>query len=223
VYATDTGGWSVTGNSAPQIAQQFSENGMEDVKLEAGFLWHKLIRKNKKNGLRAEIINFVPASDDCVELMKVTLSNVSETSITITPTAAIPMYGRSADDLRDHRHVSSLLHRIRCTENGVLIKPTLSFDERGHLPNDLTYAVFGTQDNGKKPVGFIPVMEDFIGEGGTLDWPEAVVKSLPPTHKAGQTDDGYEAIGGIRFEETILPPGESIAYIIILAVFEPDQ
>jgi cellobiose phosphorylase len=223
VSTAEHGAWSVTGNSAPQIAQQFSKTEKENVSIEAGFLWHKLIRENKGTGLRAETVNFVPTNDDCVELMKVTISNFADAPKNITPTAAIPMYGRSADDLRDHRHVSSLLHRIRCTENGVLIKPTLSFDERGHLPNDLTYAVLGIQGDGSKPVGFIPVVEDFIGEGGTFDWPEAAVNSLPPTSKAGQTIDGYEAIGGIRFEDTILQPGESQSYVIILAILKPNQ
>lgn len=35
-------------------------------------------------------------------------------------TSAIPIYGRSADNLRDHRHVTSLLHRIRTTGRGVI-------------------------------------------------------------------------------------------------------
>ncbi|MFC1996864.1 GH36-type glycosyl hydrolase domain-containing protein [Chloroflexota bacterium] len=223
IHTPNTGAWSVTGNSSSQIAQHFFENNTEEVKLEAGILWHKLIRTNTKNGLRAETINFVPSSDDRVELMKVTLTNFFDTPTTITPTAAIPIYGRSADNLRDHRHVSSLLHRILCTENGVLTKPTLSFDERGHLPNHLTYAVLGAQADGTKPVGFIPIIEDFIGEGGTLDWPETVVKPLPPTSKAGQIYDGYETIGGIRFEDTVIQPGESKSYIIILAILEHGQ
>lgn len=223
IYTPKNSAWSVTGNSASQIAQQFSDEGADYVTLEAGFLWHKLTRTNQHTGLQAETINFVPSNEDRVELMKVTLTNIAEGPITITPTAAIPMYGRSADNLRDHRHVSSLLHRIRCTENGVLVRPTLSFDERGHLPNDLTYAVLGVQGDGGKPTGFTPVLEDFIGEGGTLDWPETVVKSLPHTCVAGQTYEGYEAIGGIHFEDTILQPGESKSYIIILAILEIDQ
>jgi cellobiose phosphorylase len=105
----------------------------------------------------------------------------------------------------------------------VLVKPTLSFDERGHLPNELTYAVLGAQGDGRKPVGFIPLVEDFIGEGGTLDWPGSIAKSLPPTAETGQTYEGFEAIGGLRFEDALLQPGESKSYLLILAILDPDE
>jgi cellobiose phosphorylase len=223
VYNPEINAWSITGNSALQNAQQFVEPSIEEVTVEAGFLWHKLNRSNKNIGLHAETINFVPSSADNVELMKVTLTNISKSKISFTPTAAIPIYGRSADNLRDHRHVSSLLHRIYCSEYGVFIKPTLSFDERGHLPNTVTYAVLGIEDTGTKPIGFIPVLEDFIGEGGTLDWPESIARSLPPTAQAGYSYEGFESIGGIRFADTNLKPGESKSFIIILTIIEQNQ
>ena len=223
VHVEGASPWSVTGNSALQTAQRFSEVAPEDVTLEAGFLWHKIIRQNHKLGLRAEVTNFVPASDDQAELMKVTVTNISDQPVSFTPTAAIPIYGRSADDLRDHRHVTSLLHRIHCKPHGVLVQPTLSFDERGHLPNVLAYAVMGTGENGAAPVGFFPVVEEFIGEGGTLDWPEAVVKSLAPTFEAGQTQDGYDAIGGLCFEDVTLQSGESVSFILILAILDREE
>ena len=210
--------WSVAGNSALQTAQRFSESAPEAVTLDAGFLWHKVTRKNHALGLQAEVTNFVPASNEQVELMKVTITNIADWSIQVTPTAAIPIYGRSADDLRDHRHVTSLLHRIRCDSYGVMVRPTLSFDERGHLPNDLTYAVLGVGENGTAPVAFFPLIEEFIGEGGTLDWPEAIVNSLVPNFEAGQTHDGYEALGGLRFDEITLQPGESASFVLILAI-----
>jgi hypothetical protein len=220
VFVEGTGPWSVTGNSATQTAQRFSEEPPEEVTLEAGFLWHKVSRVNPELGLRAEVTNFVPASDEQVELMKVTLTNIADRSIRFTPTAAIPIYGRSADDLRDHRHVTSLLHRIQCDSYGILVRPTLSFDERGHHPNDLTYAVLGAGEGGETPIGFFPLVEEFIGEGGRLDWPEAIVKSLSPTSEAGQNHEGYEAIGGLRFEALTLQPGESAAFVLILAILE---
>jgi cellobiose phosphorylase len=215
--------WSVTGNSAEQVTQHFSENNPEEVSLEAGFLWHKIIRNNPELGLQAEITNFVPVGDDQAELMKVTLTNNTTQAIRFTATAAIPMYGRSADDLRDHRHVTSLLHRIQCDPYGVLVRPTLSFDERGHQPNDLTYAILGSGENGVKPVGFFPLIEDFIGEGGTLDWPEAIVKALAPAYRAGQTCDGYEALGGLRFEDLLLQPGETTSFVLILAILKEGE
>ena len=127
-----------------------------NVTLQAGFLWHKVIRENKSIGLRAEITNFVPPSSDQVELMTVQITNISNHLIQFTPTAAIPIFARSADNLRDHRHVTSLLHRINCIDHGILVHPTLSFDERGHLPNHLTYAVLGVEGDGKPPLDFFP-------------------------------------------------------------------
>ena len=74
----------------------------------------------------------MPVEDDLVELMEIKISNVGEETVEFIPTAAIPIYGRSADNLRDHRHVTSLLNRIITNDYGVIVKPTLLFDERGH-------------------------------------------------------------------------------------------
>lgn len=208
--------WSATGNSAAQIAGTLGE---EEVALEAGILWHKVTRANPALGVQAEITNVVPSSDDAVELMRVTLTNVGAEPVTLTPTAAVPIYGRSADNLRDHRHVTSLLHRIRTQKHGVLVTPTLSFDERGHTRNTVTYAVLGAEADGAAPVAFFPTVEDFVGEGGTLDWPAAVVKGRSGV-PAGTTLDGHEAIGGLHFVEITLAPGERRAYVIILGVLD---
>ncbi len=216
------GPWSATGNSAKQIAQNFS--GVEDdmVALQAGFLWHKITRSNNKIGLRAELTNYVPASEDRVELMAVRLTNISDHSIDFTPTAAIPIFGRSADNLRDHRHVTALLQRITCTGYGVEVCPTLSFDERGHQPNQTVYAVLGLEVDNIPPQGYFPIVDDFIGEGGSLDWPKEVVGPGRDIALAGQSFVGYEALGGLRFAECSLGPGQSKTYLLILAIL-PDK
>jgi len=220
IYNEKFGPWSVSGNAAPQIAGRYASGGAETVQMEAGFLWHKLTRENKELGLRAETTNFVPEGDDQVELMRVTLTNTGSRPLPLTPTAAIPIFGRSAGNLRDHRHVTSLLHRIQTHAHGVLVRPTLSFDERGHLPNTVTYAVLGADGEGRPPEEIIPVAEDFIGEGGTFDWPEAVVAPRDPAKKSDKPIDGFEAIGGLRFSATTIAPGKSQTYILILAVLE---
>ncbi len=214
--------WSVSGNSAAQVAGHFT-GADEETTLEAGFLWQRVSRKNNQLGLQAEVTGFVPASADRVELMKVTLTNLSGYILNFIPTAAIPMYARSADNLRDHRHVTSLLHRTLCGTHGVLVKPTLSFDERGHQPNQLTYAVLGAEQDGNPPGGFFPVMEDFIGEGGSLDWPQAVVQGLEPDFRSGMSVDGYEAIGGLRFKTASLLPGAKISFVLIMAIMLSDE
>ncbi len=217
------GVWSLTGNSAAQITNRFRGDA-EQVTLEAGLLWHTLIRENSQWGLEAKITNFVPVSEDQVELMRVTITNTGSQQRKLIPTAAIPIFGRSADNLRDHRHVTSLLHRIRCHSHGILVRPTLSFDERGHTENQTTYAVLGVDDQGAGPIGFYPTIEEFIGEGGNLDWPQAVVKLEGPVSvEEGVTLAGYEAMGGLRFQTIILKPGESKSYILVMGILSDNH
>jgi len=232
VHIAGYGPWSATGNSARQLAKRLTEED-ETVSLEAGLLWHKVTRENRGAGLRAEATNVVPAGPDPVELMQVILTNTGDMPLSLTPTAAIPIYGRSADNLRDHRHVTSLLHRTRTVRHGVTVQPALTFDERGHRPNTVTYAVLGADGDGAPPVSFFPAVEDFTGEGGNLEWPAAVVHkgsedrrlkiedgAIEPIEgvPAGSELDGYEAIGALRFADITLAPGESRAYVLILAV-----
>ena len=121
--------WSAAGCSAARQADLTED---EEVSLKAGFLWHQVIRKNRQIGLEAVLTNFIPPSGDQVELMKIQITNITDEPIEIEPTAAVPIFGRSADNLRDHRQVTALLNRIECTDFGVQVCPTLSFDERGH-------------------------------------------------------------------------------------------
>jgi len=213
----DTRIWSATGNSAEQTTRNLSPSG-DAVTLTAGFLWHTVERKHPSLHLRAEVTSFIPVGNECVELMRVTLQNTGDQILRLTPTAAIPIYGRSADNLRDHRHVTSLLHRTNCHRKGVLVRPTLSFDERGHTINQTTYAVLGAESDGTAPVGFFADVESFVGEGGTLDWPEAVVANKIATQVAGGMIEGYESLGGIRFRDVELRPGAERSYILILGI-----
>src|SRR5690606_9890888 len=137
--------------------QQSLASEQESLRLSAGFLWHQIIRENRTLGLKCEVTNLVPDNGDQVELMKVKITNTGDQEITLTPTAAIPIYGRSADNLRDHRHVTSLLQRIDTNQYGVVVAPTLIFDERGHRENQVAYAVLGTEGQGQPPIGFFPV------------------------------------------------------------------
>lgn len=206
--------WSVTGRSAWQQAQKFSRD-REETRLEAGFLWHKITRISKALGLKGIITSFVPANHDQVELMKVELTNIGAEAITLEPAAAIPLYCRSADNIRDHRHVTSLLHRIEVLERGIIVNPTLTFDERGHKINEIVYGVLG--GNGDiLPSKFYPTVDSFIGEGGSFENPRALQDDCLKPMKAGDRIDGYEAFGGLGFEEILLQPGESKAYIIVL-------
>ena len=206
--------WSVTGKSAWQQADKFSEE-KEPCQLEAGMLWHRITRTSEELGVKASITSFVPVDDDTVELMKVEITNISNEPITIEPVAAIPLYCRSADNIRDHRHVTSLLHRIEVGEKGIIVNPTLTFDERGHKVNEVLYGVFG--GNGDMvPCNFYPTVDSFIGEGGTFENPRALQTNDMPSMKPGDKVNGYEALGGFGFDERILQPGDKTAYIVAL-------
>lgn len=215
VYVDGIGAWSATGVSAENQANMFSEN-KEETELEAGIMWHKVTRESKKFGLKSEIISFVPANDQKVELMKVTIKNISDNSKKITSTVAVPLYCRSADNIRDHRHVTSLLNRIETTEYGVIVNPTLTFDERGHKKNNVVYGVIASTGNGKKPINFCPIVEEYIGEGGSFEVPKSVLLNNNFEIKANAKLEGYEAIGAIRFEDTIIESNSSITYIVAM-------
>lgn len=215
--------WSAAGNSAAQNAKKFTAENDEMTTVEAGFLWHKIIRKSENLKIKSEITNFVPANNDQVELMQVKIINNGDKARKITPTAAIPIYGRSADNIRDHRHVTSLLHRTKTIENGVVVSPTLSFDERGHKENEVSYGVVGAEDNSTKPLGFYPVQEDFIGQGGFLDWPQAAANKSDNYLKSGEEIDGYETIGALRFQDITLEPGEEKSYVLAIVIEEEDD
>lgn len=208
--------WSATGASAWQEGKLFTEKedpARDKSVLTAGMMWHKVKRTSEEYGIEAEITSFVP-TEDTLEIMLVTLRALRE-ELTLTPVAAIPLYGRSADNLRDHRHVTSLLHRTETVREGVILNPTLTFDERGHRRNEVVYGVVGCAEEGELPVGFYPVTEEFIGEGGSLTNPRALLEGSSPV-KEGFHRDGYETLGGIVYEASTLKKGEERTYIVIL-------
>ena len=214
------GCWSATGASAEAENQKFTGE-QEESTLTAGLMWHTVKRSAKQYQLEAEITSFVPV-DDNVEMMYVTLRNTAETERKITPVAAVPIYGRSADNIRDHRNVTSMLHRIHTRQYGVTVTPTMSFDEKGHRRNHLTYFAAGAEGGGENPVSFYPTVDAFLGEGGTFTHPEAVCRDREGV-PAGTEIAGKEAVGGIRFAQITLQPGETAEYVISMGIAEGEE
>ncbi len=166
-------------------------------KLEAGLLYHKLIKKTSL--LDIEILNFIPSSI-AVEIMSIKITNKSSKSITITPTSLIPFYGRGENTLRDHRHVSSLLNRIHLNRYGLSLKPTLSFNEEGHKINNTTYFCLGFQDNMIAPLGQFPTIEYFSGNGN-LSNPQSINQEIKPITKEKNEFQGKETLASFRFKD----------------------
>ncbi|MDE6847667.1 MAG: cellobiose phosphorylase [Lachnospiraceae bacterium] len=211
------GNWSVTGASAQAEQTRFTD-AQDKSKMTAGLMWQSVSRISSEYQMEAQVTSFVPIDHD-VEIMYVELTNCGKEQIEFVPTAAIPIYGRSADNIRDHRHVTSLLHRIRIREEGVLVMPTLSFDERGHQTNKVCYYVCGVTDDGSTPEAFYPTTEEFIGEGGSYTAPRAVIENYPGVPAKGCID-GKEAMGGLKFATTVLLPGEHTSFTILLGATE---
>ncbi len=208
---------SATGASARQHAFKGTKDA-DEAELIGGMLYQRVERKIGGTGLKCEVTVFVPVdTNDQVELMKIKITNTSDAPVTFTATAATPIYGRSADNIRDHRNVTSMLNRISTTAYGVVNNPTLTFDERGHRKNEVEYGFFAAEGDGKAPTGFCPVAEDFIGEGGTFDNPLFAVTGAPAVG-AGASVDGFEAMGACAFESKTLAAGESAEYVTVLAI-----
>lgn len=223
VHVEGYGVWSVGGVSAIQNAYKFLHKNKEKVSLDAGMLWHKVTRENQELGLRSEVTNFAPVGHDTIELMVVSLTNLGTTKLKITPTSAIPIFGRSADNLRDHHHVTSLLHRIISHPAGVVLKPTMSFDERGHKINETLYCVLGAGENGELPVGAFTTVPDFLGEGGNFESPQAIIENLPPPQKDGSSYQGKAAVGALRFKTLSLAPHAKTHFVLILGIASKDS
>lgn len=214
------GCWSVTGASAEQEAVKFTGE-QDESELTAGFMWQTVKRKSAKYDLEAEVSVFIPVWEN-VEIMSVRIWNRGQKSREVSAVAAVPLYGRSADNIRDHRNVTSMLHRIRTEDYGVLVKPAMSFDEKGHRRNHLTYFAAGGGEGEEKPLSFYPSVIRFIGEGGTFTHPAALYGDAPGV-PSGTGVDGKEAMGGIRFEKRALAPGESMEYVILTGITDrPD-
>ena len=207
--------FSAAGASAAQEAVRFTDQ-QEKSSLQAGLMWHTIHRTFDKLNISSSITTFIPQNDN-VEIMYVEIKNHSNVPHRLSACAAIPIYGRSADNIRDHRHVTSLLNRITVSQNGVLVCPTMSFDERGHQKNNLIYYTVGYTGNGGLPVSFYPTVEEFIGEGGTFTHPRTVYEHFKG-QSAGYTTAGREAMGAFKFEELTLAPGEAINYIVLSGV-----
>ncbi len=176
-------------------------------------LYQEIERLNPLHNIR--VTSFMPL-DDALELHKVSYKNTTKKNQTLKVVIAIPMYGRSASNIFDHRHVTSLLSRVKVIEKGILLKPTLSFDERGHILNNLSYATISNSEN-LKIEGYIPTYDDFVN-GGSLLYPKG-----NKLFNVGDKINGYEALGGISYKEVTIKPNEEITFYFGLCILEDEK
>ncbi len=202
--------WSVTGQTPTQILTP------DKVDLYGDFLVHKIVRKHAL--FTCVIESFVPANDAYQELHKITMTNTKDKPLKIKGVVGVPIFGRSAANIRDHRHVTSLLNRVKITEQGVINHPTFSFDERGHTLNDVQYAVFAKSTHHENVHRFHPTLETFKGEGQTLLDPQVVKEDVENTYQPDDVVEGYEAMAGMAYEPVSLKPGDSMSFVLSLGI-----
>jgi cellobiose phosphorylase len=66
-------------------------------------------------------------------------------------------------------------------------------------------------------------MYNFIGEGGSLDNPESVFRSLTAPKHAPETLHGKEAVGAMRFSEKTLNSRETATYIVLHGITDNEN
>lgn len=194
-FKVDGSLWNITGNTL------FQHLNPDETILEGGFLYQKVIRKSKE--FKVEVTSFVPEIIQNIEMHKVEFTNLSDKDLEVVACVAIPLYGRSADNIRDHRHVTSLLNRIYKDEYIIYNKPTLSFDERGHLKNETIYQV--VVDDNLAVDKYFMTFDEFIGEGGSIMNPLGFDSNVDQVNT-----DGYECMAGFRYEKVIVKPNETL-------------
>jgi cellobiose phosphorylase len=187
--------------------------------LEAGLLYHKIIKK--AGPLHIEIINFIP-HDRGVEIMWVKARNTGKKDLAMTPTSFIPLFGRSEKNLRDHRHVSSLLNRIFLRKYGIILKPSMVFNEKAHKLNKSCYFVLGFEGKACAPQGQFPTLDYFLGQGDIFS-PDAIEKNVLPVNAKQREFDGKEACAAFRFRKISLKPQEERDYFLLMGIAGEEQ
>lgn len=209
---------SLSGLSPAGLIPPVSRQGTPPAVVTAGPGWFMLTRRDRALRFTVQGALWCPADlPEPLECFHVEVRNTSSRPLAITPYAAIPLFARSADNVRDHRHVTSLLHRAAILPHGVVVCPTMSFDERGHRLNRTRYAVLAFGPGGGAPEGVWASQEEFLGEGGTFAAPDAVWRGRR-TPASGRRRTAGEAIGGFRMRPLRLRPGQRATYLFVSGI-----
>ncbi|MBN2120352.1 MAG: cellobiose phosphorylase [Candidatus Omnitrophica bacterium] len=191
----------------------------DKLTLEAGPLWQKLTRENKSRNLKIETTSFVPEGTE-IEIMWIKITNRAKYKQEFTATTSIPLFCRAQENIIDHRHVTSLLNRAYPEKEGLIIKPAMSFDERGHKKNKTSYFVFAFTDKKRGLEGIFSTLDEFYGKNGNIIWPESVFLNKKP--KNIDKVWGKENIAGLKFKKHSLKPKESLNIFLVMGITDKD-
>ena len=211
----DTFTWSITGLTAVQTLTP------DTIDLYGDFLVHRLERKHPL--FTCTIESFVPRNDTYQELHKITIKNTTDKPLKLKSVIGIPIYGRSADNIRDHRHVTSLLNRVKIVENGIINHPSFSFDERGHVINRRHYGVFAHSSHHKTVEHYYPTVDMFMGEGRTMLDPIVVKENIPSPYRCGDVVAGHEAMAGMAYAPVTLKQDEDLSLVLSLGIADAEK
>ncbi len=202
--------WNVSGQTPWQ------KRNPDLTRVEYGLQYQRVLRRQTE--FSVETTSFVPIDAVFAEVHQLVFTNTSNRILSVQPTTGIAIYGRSADNLRDHRHVTSLLNRGHVVDNGIINIPTMSFDERGHRLNRHCYGVFAFSSLHEKPTAYHPEYDDFVGEGGDLFYPDKALKLAISRYAVGDVASGLELVGGLAFAPVALQPGASLHIHVIIGI-----
>lgn len=192
----------------------------DEISLEAGPLWQKLIRKDKRHNLLIETLSFVPENNSA-EVMRIKITNLSREELSFTPVTSIPLFCRSQDNLRSHRQVTSLLNRAEINSQGIKVTPSMCFDERGHKKNQASYFVYGLTSPESRLKGIFSTLEEFTGNRGSLIRPESVFKDLTP--KKHNEISGKENFAGLKFAKQRIKPSKQLEIYLIMGITQKES
>lgn len=190
----------------------------EHTEIQIGQLWHQLRRTFTSMGCECLATTFIPSTGENIELTHIVVKNISSKEISFTPYMMVPVFARSLSNKHDHEHVTALLNRIEQVKEGVIVEPSMIFNEEGHRPCHDIYYVFGVDSRWGAIEGSLPTIESFVGESGTLEKPDAVIGHKKSRILSEIERQGKEACGGLIFKDVVLKPQESISYIIGIGI-----
>ncbi|PKL00566.1 MAG: cellobiose phosphorylase [Tenericutes bacterium HGW-Tenericutes-1] len=208
-FRVDDNLWSTSGKTP------FQKLNPDKVTLKGGLVYQEVCRENDQ--FFVSVKSFVPTENVNAELHLVTFTNKSAKTLEVKATIGVPIYGRSADNIRDHRHVTSLLNRGTVLQDGIVNEPSMKFDERGHRHNGALYGVFSKSSLHEEVNTYTPILNDFVGEGNDMFYPITPRNNQPSSYHVGSQVDGYDIIAGLGYNTVELNPNNS--FTILFGIF----
>lgn len=198
--------WSMSGKTP------FQKLHPDEVALSGGLVYQNVKRSNSR--FEVSVTSFVPTEAIHAELHRFIYKNISNIPQSVRITTGIPIYGRSADNIRDHHHVTALLNRAHVVQDGIINEPSMKFDERGHRGNTACYGVYAKSNRHASVSRYLPLSHEFIGEGQDLFYPLAPREKTEKTHLVGEIHSGFEVMGGLGFDELTIEPDQTVELLI---------